>query len=85
MIGDGHRHGGASDLEVVTAAAEVDDVGVVSVFENADEHSLIETLAIAAEDLPRALADGAGAGGIVVIGGERLDGTPDEIECFVPR
>jgi hypothetical protein len=57
----------ASNFEVVAAAAEVDDTGIVRVLQDPNEHPLIETLAVVAEDLARTLADRAGAGGIVVV------------------
>src|SRR2546423_7448823 len=46
---------------IVTAATQVDDVGVVRVLQNADEVSLAQAFAIAAEQLTRRCACVAGA------------------------
>jgi hypothetical protein len=85
LIGDGHCFGSARDLEVVTPTAQIDDSGIVSVLQNANEHSLVEALAVAPEDFPSALPHVAGACGIVVVGGECFDGTTNEIERLVSR
>ena len=55
------------------------------VLEDADEHSLIETFAVAAEDLAGALANGTGARGIVIICRKRLDSAPNEIKGLTAR
>ena len=54
LFRDRRRFGGARDLEVVAATTQVDDAGVVRVFENSNEHPIAETLGIAAEQLARA-------------------------------
>jgi hypothetical protein len=48
--------GSASNLEVITAPTQVDDPGVVRVFQNSHEHAIAETFRIATEQLPRATA-----------------------------
>jgi hypothetical protein len=85
LVGNRQRLGRASDLEVVAPPSQIDDPRIVRVLENANEHSLIETLAVAAENLARALANGTGAGRVIIIGRQRFDRATHEVECFAPR
>jgi hypothetical protein len=59
----GHRRclGGARDLEIIAALAQIDDAFVVRVFQNADEHAVAETFGIALQQLTCAKANVAGA------------------------
>jgi hypothetical protein len=57
----------------------------VRILENSDEHSLVQTLAVAAENLADALPDGTRASRVVIISREGLDGALDEIESLVAR
>jgi hypothetical protein len=77
--------GGARYLEVVTTPAQVDHTGIVRILEDTDEHAVAEALAVAAEQLPCTSPNLTGPRSIVVVGGERFDGTAHEVECFVAR
>ena len=57
----------------------------MSIFENANEHSLIETFAVAAEDFASALTNGTGARRVVAVCGQGLDGAADEIKRLASR
>ncbi len=81
---NGRGFGRARDLEVVAAAAKVDDARVVSVLEDSHEHAIAQTLRIAAEQLARATANVAGAHGLVARR-EIVDGATNEIERFGAR
>jgi hypothetical protein len=74
----------ACDLEIVAASAQIDDPLIVRILENADEHPLAQTLAVAAEQLARALTYLGGAHASVVRH-ETIDGPPYDIERFIPR
>jgi hypothetical protein len=55
------------------------------ILENADEHSLIETFAVSTENLASPLSHGASARRVVIIRGEGLDPSTDEVEGLVSR
>ena len=96
MLGRGGRFGGtreliadrrnrccSSDLEVIAATAEIDDVGIMCIAKDAREHAIAKALAIAAEQLASALAERAGAHGVPFVLCHRLDGAPYETKRFV--
>jgi hypothetical protein len=75
----------ACDLEVITAPAQIDHTAIVRVLQYADEHSVAEAFAVAAEQFPGAPTNLAGSGRVVIVGGQRFDGASYEVERFVAR
>jgi len=57
----------------------------MSIFEDANEHSLIEAFAVAAENFASALTNGASARRVVAVRGKGLDGPADEIKRLGSR
>jgi hypothetical protein len=57
LLGDRRGVGSASDLEVVSTTAKIDDPFVVRVLEDANEHAVTQTLGVAAKQLTRMRAN----------------------------
>jgi hypothetical protein len=83
LIGDRIRLCRRRDLEVITATTEIDHAGVVRILENANEHPVVEALAVAAE---QRVSAGAYIGGTHrgVAAREGADGPANEVKCFLP-
>ena len=82
LIRDGFGFRSTRDLEVVTAASEIDHTVVMRVLEHTNEHAVVEALAVTAQKLARLGANDTRANRAVV-SGDRLNGATHEIESFL--
>src|SRR5687768_918979 len=85
LIGNRRDVGRRRQLPIVSTLPEVDDVGVVRVPQNADEHALVERLAVTAQKVARLTTDVAREHWRVGATGEDVDGPSNEVERLVSR
>ena len=84
LFGYRRRALGAADLEVIAAATEIEDLGIVRVLQYASEPALAETFAVTSKQLASTGTDN-GCANRGVVTDQRVDGASQKIERFVAR